>query len=154
MKCYEKLDEETRTLIFDEYWQLGSRDRRVQFVTGLIDVEETKVSRKRKPDSEKKRDVTFVYHLNINGQRNKVCKSCFINTLDESSKFIQTAVANKLQSTSGTTSQDKRGKKTLRKINSLKKQLTLSSSISNHFRLMRATILGELMTSNTCHHRT
>lgn len=38
-----------------------------------------------------------------------MCKGCFVNTLDETHKFIATAVANKMQSTPGTTTLDQRG---------------------------------------------
>jgi hypothetical protein len=108
MECSKNFSYEVRKKIFDEYWALGSRDRRVQFLSSLIEVQETQVTRKRKIDSSKKRDVTFNYHFDVCGQRKRVCKSCFTNTLDEKTKFIALAVANKLKTTSGTTILDQR----------------------------------------------
>lgn len=44
-KCKEKLHEVQRQKIFDEYWQLGTYDRRVAFIASLITVRETKITR-------------------------------------------------------------------------------------------------------------
>lgn len=53
MKCAQNLNGEIRKQIFNEYWALASRDRRVQYVCGLVEVESTKTTRKRKEDSKK-----------------------------------------------------------------------------------------------------
>lgn len=42
----------------------------------------------------------------------KVCKGCFVSTLDETNKFISLAMKNKSMTTSGTTQLDKQGKHT------------------------------------------
>lgn len=110
MKCSEILDDVTRQVIFAEYWSLGSHDRRVQYISSLIETAPTKVSRKRKTDSMKCRDVTHLYHLEIQGERKNVCKSCFLNTLDEKEKFVRLALLNKLQHMSSVTETDKRGR--------------------------------------------
>lgn len=54
--------------------------------------------------------MTFIYNFDINGHRIKVCKNCFTNTLDETNKFISSAITNKMKSTSGTTVLDRRGR--------------------------------------------
>lgn len=53
MKCGDKIDEDIRITIFQEYWSLGTRDRRVQFISGLIEKREPKTTRRRKLDSTK-----------------------------------------------------------------------------------------------------
>lgn len=68
------------------------------------------VTRKRKPDSLKDREVTHEYFLEFNGKRVSVCKDCFCKTLDEKPKFIATSIKNKGFNTSGITIDDERGK--------------------------------------------
>ncbi|XP_063216648.1 uncharacterized protein LOC134542596 [Bacillus rossius redtenbacheri] len=111
-ECRKRLPEDIRESIFKEYWSLGSRDRRVAYVASLVDTMETKTSRKRayNPDKEKFRMVTHTFHFKINGKREKVCRGCFMNTLDETQMFVTLAITNRSTSTSGITQQDNRGK--------------------------------------------
>jgi len=78
MKCGEKIDEDIRITIFQEYWSLGTRDRRVQSISGLVEKREPKTTRKRKLDSTKTREVTYLYYFEINGERENVCKKMFL----------------------------------------------------------------------------
>lgn len=113
-KCKEKIDDTVRQKIFDEYWSLGTYDKRVAYVASLINIKETAITRNKVDDGKatKNRLHTYVYHFEINGQRIGVCKSCFMNTLDETEKFISYTVINKLASNSGITHADNRGRHT------------------------------------------
>jgi len=91
---------------------LGARGRRVQFSSALIEKKKTSVTRKRKLESTKCREITYQYHLEVNGQRIKVCKKCFLSTLDETNRFVSEVLENKNAYLSGVTRRDKRGKHT------------------------------------------
>lgn len=110
-KCKNILNENIREEIFTEYWSLGTHDKRVAFISGLVGVEETKITRKKivgKPT--KNRNITYIYKFCIQGEYKVVCKSCFCHTLGETEKFITCVMQNKLLSTSGITHEDLRGK--------------------------------------------
>lgn len=109
MKCGEKLDEDIRIKIFQEYWSLGTRDRRVQFISGLVEKREPKTTRRRKLDFTKTREVTYLYYFEINGKRENVCKKCFLSILDETPKFLSEVMKNKNKYVCGITDKDSRG---------------------------------------------
>lgn len=101
-----------RKKIFQEYWSLGEHDRRVDFIASSVRVQETKVIRRKIDNgkSTKNRTNTYIYSLRVEGEDKTVCKTCFLNTLGESEKFITCSVLNKLTSTSGVTHRDLRGR--------------------------------------------
>lgn len=138
-KCGLVLDEDIRKELFEEYWSLGSHDKRVVFVANLINIEEKQVCRKRKPDSLKEREVTYKYFFEIHGKRVSVCKDCFTKTLDEKEKFIRNVVKNKSQSTSGKTIDDQRGKqptankKTEEELNKVRAHIKSFPSHESHY---------------------
>jgi len=109
--CHTFLTDNVRNKIFSEYWSLGTHDRRLSFLSGLINSSEKKCSRTRKFDSNKNRTLTLNYFFEINGQRHSVCKDCFLKTLDEKEGFIRSVTKNKGLNISGIVNLDKRGKK-------------------------------------------
>ena len=109
--CQTFLTDDVRSKIFSEYWSLGTHDRRLSFLSGLINSTEKKCSRTRKFDSNKNRTLTLNNFFEINGQRHSVCKDCFLKTLDEKEGFIRSVTKNKGLNISGIVNLDKRGKK-------------------------------------------
>lgn len=118
MKCSQKLEvkfDEERTIrekIFQEYWALGDRNKRVRFIAGLVDTKEPASSRKRTldPDKEKFRTKTHIFHFVINGERVRVCRACFMKTLGETQMFVTLSLCNKNSTLSGITYDDNRGR--------------------------------------------
>ncbi|KAE9522140.1 hypothetical protein AGLY_017400 [Aphis glycines] len=51
MKCKEKISETLQEEIFKNYWNIKNRDRRLDFLSSLIEVLPKQTSRKRKPES-------------------------------------------------------------------------------------------------------
>lgn len=49
--CKEQLPDNIRAAFFKEYWTLGTHDRRVQYLSALIEKKKTAVARKRLPES-------------------------------------------------------------------------------------------------------
>lgn len=110
MKCKNWLSLELRESIFNEYWQLGNHERRMNYINKSVTSEEIQTRRIRKEVAPKQRSVTYKYAFEIDGQRRTVCKRCFQATLDETEKFIRNTLINKSQSRSGTVHEDRRGK--------------------------------------------
>lgn len=112
-QCNKILSDEHRKNIFQEYWSLGSYDKRIAYIASLINVHETKLTRKKiEGKATRNRSHSYIYNLEINAARHVVCKTCFLNTLGETEKFITVAVSKKLSSHSGITNTDQRGKHT------------------------------------------
>lgn len=59
--CHKVLTDDVRNKIFSEYWSLGTYDRRLSFLAGLINSTEKKCCRTRKIDSNKNRTLTLHY---------------------------------------------------------------------------------------------
>jgi hypothetical protein len=98
--------------IFEEYWALGSHDRRVQYVADRVNVMPKRCQRIRLIDeSDKKKPRTYsnFYNFVVRGQKVSVCKQCFMAVLNETDRFIRDAIAKKMETLSGVTPEDKRG---------------------------------------------
>lgn len=107
-KCNKKVSRADQLLIFSQYWDLGSYDLRAAYVAGLIDIQPKKTQRLvTKNPAEKIRSITPYYSLQINGKKIDVCKACFLKTIGETPKFVETVIA-KLQSSGNI--KDLRGK--------------------------------------------
>lgn len=111
MKCSQRIPENIRAEIFKEYWSLGDRNKRVSYVASLTNTTGTATTRKRTddPQKQKSRALTHIFHFKVNGERIRVCRGCFMKTLDETQMFVTLAVSNANTSTSGITYEDKRG---------------------------------------------
>lgn len=97
--------------IFNEYWNVGSRVRRVDFIGSSVTRKNIKSSRKRNTNNLKKRNATCEYYFNFDGQLKMCCKKCFLTTLDENEKFVRSVIENKNCNVSGITKLDARGKR-------------------------------------------
>ncbi|XP_045205764.2 uncharacterized protein LOC123557984 [Mercenaria mercenaria] len=98
-RCTEKISEETRMLIFEAFWKLGSYTAQKEFVLSQVKQVATKTS--------KLRQVHRLFSFEIDGKHVSVCKTFFIRTLCISSSYICTAFAQKARNS---TVQDMRGK--------------------------------------------
>ncbi|CAH0746649.1 unnamed protein product [Diatraea saccharalis] len=108
MKCAERIPEEFRNKIFNYYWSLGDYDRRVLFISNLIDVK-GKASTKLAA-TVKNRHFTNNYCLKLHLECHRICKGCFLKTFDETPKFIQN-VTGKIKESGGIVAKSTRGKK-------------------------------------------
>ena len=108
MKCAERIPEEFRNNIFNYYWNLGDYDRRVLFISNLIDVK-GKASTKL-PATIKNRYFTNSYFLKLHLECHRICKGCFLKTFDETPKFVQN-ITEKIKESGGIVAKSTRGKK-------------------------------------------
>lgn len=110
MKCNEWLNSDMRQKIFEEYWKVGTHEKRMNFIGKLVTSHPVRTHRVRDDDSLKERNITFSYAFEINVERRNVCKGCFQTTLDETDKFILNTLKNKSNSITGVVKEDNRGK--------------------------------------------
>lgn len=107
MKCSDRFSETERKQCFDEYWALGSRDRRAMYVGSLITIFPKKTQ---KTDSRTiNRDYYCKYKLIINKEDKPICKECFCKTFGETKGFVNIVIDKKKSSWSGVIPTDKRG---------------------------------------------
>jgi hypothetical protein len=106
MKCSTKITETQRENIFDEYWGLGDYNLQKAFINSSVTQKSTKRNTK---DAQKNRNITRKYAFTINDTRIEVCKTFYINTLDETNSRIESAFAFR-KSGSVVTNTDRRGK--------------------------------------------
>uniref|UniRef100_A0A8D9EDC2 Uncharacterized protein n=1 Tax=Cacopsylla melanoneura TaxID=428564 RepID=A0A8D9EDC2_9HEMI len=83
-RCFEKITKERRQAIFREFWDLGNlEDQRFFIAINLDQVIPTYRY------SKSKRAFNHAYHLtNTVGEKERVCREFFRNTLDISTKMI------------------------------------------------------------------
>nr|CAH7758741.1 unnamed protein product [Callosobruchus chinensis] len=117
LKCSNKITGENRSNIFTGYWGLSDINRQRDYIAKYVICQKKARSRKRnitenQEDIENeecsRRNFSFVYHLPLDEQKVRVCKTFFLDTLSISAQTVR-AVFNKLGS-SGVVSEDKRGK--------------------------------------------
>lgn len=86
-KCSEKIDEETRKRIFDEYWSLGDHSRQWGFVARFIVISDKKVSTN--SSSTSRRQLSRKYSLPIqNNVIESVYKVMFLKAIGISEKIV------------------------------------------------------------------
>ncbi|CAG5024379.1 unnamed protein product [Parnassius apollo] len=104
-KCKERISEEQRQIIFKRYWSMGSLVKQREFISRHIREIKPKYQYK-KIDSNRKPKHSF--YFTIDGEKIKVCKVFFKNTLGLNDRPIRTVI-EKLNS-SGIVEPELRGK--------------------------------------------
>jgi len=80
LKCSSKISAAERENIFNTYWKLGDKNYQNDFITSHVDI--------LKATGKGRKNVIKVYHFTVEGQRIRVCKTFFLNTLNVSNKLI------------------------------------------------------------------
>lgn len=95
--CKSKILVVEQKKMFENYWKLGSYNRRVQAIASLMTIEETKmltkVKNKNKP---RNRPYHFRYHLEIAGKQIQVCQRCFKQSFAETDSFLKSVAKKKI----------------------------------------------------------
>lgn len=63
MECRKRFSEESRKTCFEEYWNLGSRDRRAAYVASLINIKPKKTAKIGPDGRHKKREYSYGYEI-------------------------------------------------------------------------------------------
>lgn len=109
IRCYEKIDETQRQVIFQKFWNLGNHDKHLDFLAKHVIRKPKKViTTKNKKKS--RREFTFLYNFTFNESLIQVCKTFFLNTLDITDIWIRTVMSKIDRSEIGVGSPDNRGR--------------------------------------------
>ena len=97
-KCAQKIPEDKRQEIFDQFYSLESYERQKDFVCRLVHQTDTRtyLSTDGLP-AEKKRKVARKFTFTLDGQSHSVCKTFFMKTLDIGQAYIEHALKNSEQ---------------------------------------------------------
>lgn len=121
IKCPQKINDEERKRIFENYWSLGDINRQRDFIAKHVTVDKKVRTRRRKKtdnqeeesdeqsgSSQSRRNFTNTYHFQKNGIKIRVCKIFFLNTLSISAQVVKTVICK--TGSTGIVSEDRRGK--------------------------------------------
>lgn len=98
-KCKDKISYDEQGKLFDNYWSLGSYNKRLLYISGLLDIgEKLTQTLKKSLTNPKNRQNSTYYYLEISGNRTNVCKMCFIKCFGETEGFIRCVLSKKLSS--------------------------------------------------------
>lgn len=106
LKCSQKLQEHDRQQIFSNYWNMGSLEKQRQFIASCIE----KIQPKYQYTKENRRKFNSAFYFNIKGNKFRVCKLFFKNTLDINDRPIRTVIAKKDEYMNDLLEEDRRGK--------------------------------------------
>lgn len=87
-KCGETPADE-RVKLFDVYWAIGDTTGQRQFI-----INNTQIIQTKRPIQQEssRRKVSYVYHLNLSGEKRRICKTFFLNTLGIKEDIVYGAV--------------------------------------------------------------
>lgn len=89
--CANKVDDDTRLTIFNEYWNLQSYERQRDFICSHVLQRESLGS----PTKKKQKQVARTFSFQVKGQNMRVCKQFFISTLAIRRKTVEIALKKK-----------------------------------------------------------
>ncbi|CAB3248457.1 unnamed protein product [Arctia plantaginis] len=104
-------DANSRKTLFDAFWALGSLQSQREFIARHIEKMNTK---QKTAGPESKRKNTIIYYLHNDGERKKVCRTFFLNTLAVGERTVKTAIEKLLPT--GIQEKDRRGGRTIANI--------------------------------------
>lgn len=101
LKCWEKITNEQRQQLFDEYYEIGDLNRQREYIAQLIDRTRTKERIRRrspkpgqviKPRKERKANIYYCLRVLLNNERIRVCGQMFRSTFDISRANVETCL--------------------------------------------------------------
>lgn len=136
MECSKRLLDEERMKCFKEYWALGDRNKRANYVSSLITINPKKSHKLKSSDI---RTCSCTYKLIINNRDINVCKNCFVKTLGETKGFVELVTQKRKLSSSGIITPDRRGaeppknKRSDAEINDVKNHIDSFPAYESHY---------------------
>jgi hypothetical protein len=129
--CLNKIGEDERKVIFDDFWKTGDKNVQDSFISSCIVTKVVGRRRSLSSDGCARRNSTNEYFLVAGHLRHKVCKSFFMKTLNIGESRIRHIKRKNSESTSGVICMDMRGKHG----NSRKIASTLKDGIRMHIKM-------------------
>ncbi|XP_067646121.1 uncharacterized protein [Eurosta solidaginis] len=96
-RCEEKINYESCKKIFNNYWCLGSYNRRSHYIRSLMQIKGKKNNTLAKSSvRQRERDNTVVYFLKFERRKIKVCRRHFTQCFGETSSFVRSNINKKI----------------------------------------------------------
>jgi hypothetical protein len=147
LKCSERISETERIDLFNNYWSLGNLELQRAYISScMIDIK----PKYRYTNAEKPRLPNSALYFTVNGNKIRVCKKYFINSLDESDRQLRTV--KKKINLQGFIEKDRRGKHENRKqvdptlLQDIKNHINSIPKIESHY--LRATSSKEYISDS------
>ena len=114
MKCVDRVSETRRNEIHVAFWEMETRDERIAWIHGRIQVTEVNSHKVKAAASivEKNRKVSRIYRFRVNSKDEKVCQSFFLRTLGYKYDIALTKMFKPMTPSKIKPVLDKRGKHT------------------------------------------
>lgn len=87
IKCVT-VDEEERNYIFEKFWKMSWGEKKV-YIDLLVIVQPTSRARDRKDEQKSRRESSYIYFMEKNQTKVRVCKKMFLNTLGIGEKAMR-----------------------------------------------------------------
>ena len=107
-RCYNKVGLQKVKKLFEGYQEIPSYNCKNQYLANLITKKPTLNQRLYGSDNRSRVAFTFTYHVIVDGNKVKVCKTAFLNIHDIGKDKVETVV--KKNNSNGTVEPDQRGK--------------------------------------------
>lgn len=93
----KNVDEAYRQQMFDIFWSLENYSSKILFLNKLINISETKRSRRKckNKGSPSRRQFSYSYNL---GNGHPICKKCFLRTFDITDSLIRSVILKSFES--------------------------------------------------------
>ncbi|XP_064639792.1 uncharacterized protein LOC135495259 [Lineus longissimus] len=115
-KCREKVTEEMRGVLCQEYYELANRDQQNSFIVSMVDESTVERHRSRKNVAKKTKGKSCLYHFSFNNEKHRICKMFFLKTLAISNSVVEYALKGKGESGAYVAKDKRLGKATANKI--------------------------------------
>lgn len=90
LKCFKNFTEEERMVFFHSYWDLGDLQKQRIFIKSSMEIIQPAYRYVREGGTRKKRDNNNAFFLYRNGEKVRVCKLFYRNTLNITNRTIRT----------------------------------------------------------------
>ncbi|CAH1982558.1 unnamed protein product [Acanthoscelides obtectus] len=141
-KCRQKISEEERKALFEEFWKIGDHSRQWDYIVRYVKTVEKK--HVKRTDSKSRRNHSRTYQLLVNNKEITVCKTMFLNKYGISEQWVTTALG-KIGET-GTLEEDRRGKHLTRPnkidggvLNRIREHIQLFPVVPSHYTRKKST---------------
>lgn len=110
LNCSSKINQEHRMEIFTSYWNLGDLTMQRQYLANSITPIEPSYRYIRVGGSRQPRAMNNAFYFHVNGEKIRVCKLFFKNTLDINDRPIRTVIEKRKKIAGTLLEPDRRGK--------------------------------------------
>ena len=139
LKCFSTFSNEERKTIFSDYWQLGSLEKQRLFILNCMEQIQPSYRYIRVGGNRPPRKLNNAFFFNVDGEKKRVCKVFFKNTLDINDRPIRTVQEKRAKVVGVLMEPEKRGQHTKTKgldqstVDKVRKHIDSIPRIESHY---------------------